>query len=117
MSKGGDNVKVQFQGIGDVYSCSEPVEQKIFCQGIATGWAIMFHIYGNIDSSNMDNILTEESIRKLSFDNEDETGFSINGYTAITSCVIRHRGAATVAEIQLAKTSESDTRKGDTNNG
>ena len=58
-------MRVKFKGSETTYECTEPIEQKVFRSGVAIGWAIMFHIYGDVDSSKVDEIVTPETIRSL----------------------------------------------------
>lgn len=102
-------MRVKFKGSTTTYECSEPIEQKVFRSGSAIGWAVMFHIYGDIDSSQVDKIVTPETISELVFENEDEnnTTFTIAGYSSVTACTIRHKATVTVAELQLTKVGET----------
>lgn len=104
-------MRVQFNGSTRTYECSEPIEQKVFKSGAAVGWAIMFHVYGNFDSTQIDSLITPDAISNLVFLNEDSqnTSFTIPGYSAVTACVIRHKAAITVTELQFTKASETET--------
>lgn len=107
-------MRVRFKGASNSFECSEPVEQKVFRAGVAAGWAAMFHFYGDIDSSEADEMLTPDAISELTFTNEDAqaTSFAINGYSKVTSCTIKHRAGLTVTELQLTKTDEEATENG-----
>lgn len=98
-------MRVQFKGRTDTYECTEPIEQKMFRSGVAIGWAIMFHFYGDVDSSQIDKIVTPETISELVFTNDDEqkTTFTITGYSTITACTVRHKATTTVTELQFTK--------------
>lgn len=102
-------MRVKFKGSETTYECTEPVEQKVFRSGTAVGWAVMFHIYGDIDSSEIDELVTTEAISELTFTNDDEqqTSFVIVGYSAVTACVIRHKSTMTVTELQFTKANEN----------
>lgn len=102
-------MRVRFKGSETTYECTEPVEQKVFRSGTAVGWAVMFHIYGDIDSSEIDELVTTEAISELTFTNDDEqqTSFVIVGYSVVTACVIRHKSTMTVTELQFTKTNEN----------
>lgn len=106
-------MRVKFKNGSVTYECTEPIEQKVFRSGEAVGWAVMFHIYGDFDSSEIDRVVTPETVSELVFANEDQDGteFTISGYSAVTSCVIRHRASSTVSELQLTKQSTAQTVK------
>lgn len=102
-------MRVKFKGSETTYECTEPIEQKVFRSGTAVGWAVMFHIYGDIDSSEIDELVTTEAISELTFTNDDEqqTSFVIVGYSVVTACVIRHKSTMTVTELQFTKANEN----------
>lgn len=108
-------MRVKFKNGTTTYECTEPIEQKVYRSGEAAGWAIMFHIYGDVDSSKIDELITPAAISELTFMNEDaqQTAFTICGYSAVTACTIRHRASSTVTELQFTKTST----EGAENNG
>lgn len=115
-------MKVRFKNSAVTYDCTEPVEQKLFRSGVAYGWAIMFHIYGDIDSSKVDEIVTPETISELTFTNDDENQITIkiDDYSTVTSCTIRHKSASTVTELQFTKANtpeETNSEKGVVENG
>lgn len=99
-------MKVQFKGVSKTFDCTEPVEQKVFQSGSAVGWAIMFHIHTTINSSEVDELITSESISELVFTGGDETkpfSITLTGYSAIRACTIRHRDGASSVELQFTK--------------
>lgn len=98
---------VKFKDSTATYKCTEPVEQKMFRSGVPIGWAIMFHIHCNSDSSQVDKIITSETISELEFGREDENNatFIITGYSVISACTIRHKSATDVIELQFTKAS------------
>lgn len=102
-------MRVKFKGSETTYECTEPVEQKVFRSGTAVGWAVMFHIYGDIDSAEIDELVTTEANSELTFTNDDEqqTSFVIAGYSGVTACVIRHKSTMTVTELQFTKANEN----------
>ena len=112
-------MRVKFKGSEISYECTEPIEQKVFKSGIAVGWAVMFHIYGDIDSSKADEIVTPETVSELTFVNDDEqhTTFSISGYSTVTACVIRHKATTTVTELQFTKANETKFEETTTEEG
>lgn len=111
-------MRVCFKNGQKTYECTEPVEQKLYkagSQGVAAGWVIGFSFYGDVDSEEADNLLTPEGITELTFTGEDGTSaFTVNGYSKLTSCIIRHKEAVTVTEVQLTKidVTETATEKG-----
>lgn len=98
-------MRVKFYGGEKSYECTEPIEQKLFRGGSACGWAVMFHVYGDADSTEIDGVITSEAISVLEFfdDKEPKNTFKITGYSAVTSCVIRHKAQITVTELQFTK--------------
>ena len=106
-------MRVKFKGSETTYECTEPIEQKVFRTGLAVGWAIMFHIYGDVDSSEIDKIVTPETISELTFINEDEqhTTFAVEGYSTMTACTIRHKATNTVTELQFTKANSPEETK------
>lgn len=114
-------MRVKFKGCKTTYKCSEPTEQKVFRSGTAIGWAVMFHIYGGVNSSEIDDAVTPETISELTFtDDEQQILFTIAGYSAVTACTIRHKATTTVAELQFTKANTSEetkTGEGATENG
>lgn len=93
---------VTFKDGATSYDCSEPVEQKIFRSGMPAGWAIMFQIFANLSSSEVDEIITPESISDMTFTSNSET-FEVTGYENITACTIRHSDTSTRIEVQFTK--------------
>ena len=111
-------MKVTFKGSAESITCTEPVEQKMFRSGNGVGWALMFHLHGPLSSSEIDALVTPDSISELTFTSDDEkTTFKLNGYSGVTACMVRHREGATVAELQLTKNSEADSKEGADGNG
>ena len=106
-------MKIKFcNGVTKV--CSAPIEQKVFQQNNGTksaiGWLLTLRVFGEITSSELDNLLSEENIKTLEFltqkENEDEkTIFTLVDYKNVTSSVIQHSDSTTetYAEIQLFK--------------
>ena len=102
-------MKVKFAN-GVVRDCSAPIEQKVFRQGVDSGWVLNFRLNGGVTSAEMDSIVTPENIGSLDFfttneNGEDKALFSLTGYEKITSSTIRHAEdlASAYAEIQLTK--------------
>lgn len=107
-------MNVQFKGNETVFECTEPVEQKLFKTGVAAAWVIMFNIFtdGDMDSAKADEIITENSISEMIFSNSSDKQSKISGYSAITSCTIRHKEEKTAVELQFTKKIEPKNEEG-----
>jgi hypothetical protein len=106
-------VKIRF-GNGVVNVCSAPIEQKLFQQNggtkSAVGWLLTLRVFGEMTSSELDDLLAEKNIKSLEFLTENEAGedkviFTLTNYINVTSSVIHHSDntTETYAEIQLLK--------------
>ena len=105
-------MNVKFKNDTRTFECTEPLEQKLFKAGTAAGWLVTFSIYGDINSTELDGLITSEGISELTFtaNNSGSTmEFILEGYSKVTSCVIRHKENMSVSELQLTKMDESDT--------
>ncbi len=97
-------MKVKFKNGTVEYNCNEPVEQKLFANGKATGWVIIFTVLEELNSKEVDAALTDDAISEITFTKNDGTSIVIEGYQRVASCSVRHRESnATSVEIQLAK--------------
>ena len=85
--------------------CSNPTEQKIFKGGVAAGWICAVVISDTASTSaEIDDLLTIDNISQLTFLNDESAElFTINGYSKVTSAVIRHSENNGTIEIQLQK--------------
>ena len=103
-------MKVKFAN-GVVKGCNAPTEQKIFRTASGeNGWILQLRLIGEITSTELDEILTNENIKSLEFLSETESGedktiFTLDGYEKITSSTIRHAEdtTSTSVDIQLTK--------------
>lgn len=102
-------MKVKFAN-GVVKECAAPTEQKAFKAGIGVGWVLLLRLIGEITSTELDVLLTEDNISSLEFmttteSGEDKTIFTLEGYNKVTSSTIRYaEGEEDIAsEIQLTK--------------
>lgn len=103
-------MKVKFAN-GTVKECAAPTEQKIFkTSGVGAGWVLALRLTGNINSTELDEIINGDNVKVLDFlteteSGEDKTIFSLTGYNKVTSSTIRHAEDtnATHAEIQISK--------------
>ena len=106
-------MKIKFSN-GVTKACSAPIEQKVFQQNNGTksaiGWLLTLRVFGEITSSELDNLVSEENIKTLEFLTQNESGdekniFTLVNYSNLTSSVIQHSDntSETYAEIQLFK--------------
>lgn len=85
------------------FSCTEPIEQKLFANGKATGWVLIFTVLEDLSSKDVDENFTADAISKITFTKNDKTSITVEGYARIASCSVRHKESAPCVEIQLAK--------------
>lgn len=106
-------MKVKFAN-GVVKECTAPTEQKVFktvgTTNVGVGWVLVLRLTGNMTSTELDAVLTEDNVSTLEFLTADESGaekklFSLEGYNKITASTIRHSedSAAAYTEIQMSK--------------
>lgn len=89
---------------GTTMECANPTEQKLFKNGAAAGWLCALTISEAVSSSEFDTVMTPDNVSELAFcDNAGEELFGIDGYSKITSAVVRHNGSSGSTEIQLMK--------------
>ncbi len=90
---------------GTSKACTSPIEQKLFRGGAPAGWICSFRLSEVVTSSEIDVILTDDNISKMTF--SDDNGvelFTIDGYTKVSSTVIRYStDNGSITEIQLSK--------------
>lgn len=99
-------MKIKFKN-GSIYECTNPVEQKIFKNGESAGWICSLGFTQTMNSGEVDALLTLENISQMAFlDDEDTELFNIDGYSKITSAIIRHGDEMGSVNIQLAKSVE-----------
>ena len=94
---------IKLKGNDTELTASSLVEQKLFKQGEAVGWLLSIYLKYDGSASELDSMLTEESLSEITLvgDSEKQTVFS--GYDKMTSCIIRHMTEGSTAEIQLTK--------------
>lgn len=113
-------MKVMFKGVEGAFECTEPIEQKLFQGGSAVGWVLMFHIHGGVSSSDVDGIITPESISDMTFisgEDDNQTAIRLTGYSEIRACTIRHRAGSAVTELQFTKANAPAAKEGAVENG
>lgn len=106
---------VKFKNDTRSFECTEPIEQKLFKADVPAGWLTTFSIYGDLNSTEIDELVTPDNISVLSFTADaesDPTTFNLEGYSKVVSCVIRHSEAKTITELQLTKTEPTINQEG-----
>lgn len=94
---------IKLKGNDSKLTTTSLIEQKIFKQGEPAGWLLAISINGDFSATDIDGLLTEESIGEITLIGETEKATVISGYNKITSCVVRYSENNTIAEIQLTK--------------
>lgn len=97
-------MKLEFSN-GVTKKCRPPVEQKLFSNGVPSGWLLSVRITEQIDSSGLDELLGG-GVDTLTFkDSEGLTLFVLTGYEKAISCSVRYgeSNEEFSAEIQLTK--------------
>lgn len=89
---------------GTIKSCSNPVEQKLFRGEVAVGWLCSVTISETTTSTEIDTLLTVNNISQLTFlgDTSEEL-FTLNGYSKLSSVIVRHSEKSSSVEIQISK--------------
>jgi hypothetical protein len=96
-------MKVQLKN-GTIVGCSNPIEQKVFKGGESAGWICSLTFTDNLNSTEIDNLVTSENMSEMTFLNdENETVVTLTGYEKLTSAIIRHSAEKTSVDIQLTK--------------
>ena len=112
-------MRVKFAN-GTVKHCTAPTEQKVFRnnggENAGAGWVLLIKLTGEVTSSEIDELMTADNIKKLDFfpeaEPETESGdggetpmFTLAGYSKVTSSSIRYaeEKSAVTAEIQMSK--------------
>ena len=98
---------LKFKDLETEYTATGVLEQKLFKQGEAVGWLLSLTLSGEIESPELDNILTKENISEISLQTEggDDAKMIVHfiGYEKLTSCIIRYTDNKSTIEIQIAK--------------
>ena len=86
-------MKVKFKD-GTIVECSTPTEQKVFRAGESAGWILSFALIGNITSTEVDAMISNENIADLTFESQGENDtvntILLSGYNKVSSAIIRH---------------------------
>ena len=89
-------MRIKFKN-GVEKNCANLTEQKLFKSGSPAGWLCSFCISESVT-------LTEDNISKLAFSKDGSSErFAANGYTKVSSAVIRYNDSGSTVEIQLSK--------------
>ncbi len=89
---------------GTTVNCTSPVEQKLYRSGASVGWMCSFRLTDTLTSNDIDTVLTEDNISKIIFvDDGGNELFEIEGYTKLSSVIIRYSESGAAVEIQLSK--------------
>lgn len=94
---------IKFKGKETELTTTSVIEQKIYKQGVASGWLLSLHLSGDFTAQDVDSLLTDESISEITLVGETGENTIISGYEKVTSCVVRYSQESNVAEIQLVK--------------
>lgn len=102
-------MKIKFKD-GTVKTCTNPIEQKMYRNGLEAGWVLMFNIVDTITSNDADKLLHSDNIDSLVFVSdaydEDAVSKTITGYNGVNYVIIKYSDDVNaIAEIQLQKTS------------
>lgn len=102
-------MKIKFND-GTIKECTQPMEQKLFRDGVAVGWLLSFSITGEVvTSDNIDKIITADNVSNLTFtDDEENNLYVLSGYTQLASVAIRHSDTQSRAELQIKKLAKVD---------
>ena len=96
-------MKIRFNDGKEKQVITNPVEQKLFRGGVATGWILNVSI-ASITAEEADGLLTTDNISSITLLNDagDEM-CKILGYEKISALTVRHNDTQSVAEIQFSK--------------
>ena len=56
---------------GTMVGCSNPIEQKIFKGGESAGWVCSLTFTDNLNSTEIDNLVTSENMSEMTFVNDE----------------------------------------------
>ena len=95
---------IQFKN-GTTKKCTSLAEQKLFRGGEPVGWLCSIVVSdAACTSDELDELLTPDNVSALTFFNTDAYKlFEINGYSKVSSAVIRYSENNGAVEIQLQK--------------
>ena len=96
-------MQVKFKGKNTSYQTTTPIEQKLYRGGVSTGWLLVLSLTGELNSTELDELLTTESISEITFISDKNETTVLTGYNSVSSCVIKYADEKTVAELQFTK--------------
>lgn len=94
---------IKLKGNETEFTTTSIIEQKLYKQGVASGWLLSLNISGDFNAEDIDSQLTEESISAITVVGDAPENNVISGYGKVTSCVVRYGADKNTAEIQLVK--------------
>ena len=94
---------IKLKGNETELTTTSVIEQKLYKQGVATGWLLSLNLSGCFSAHDIDGMLSEEGISEITLIGENEENTMISGYEKVTSCVVRYSENKATAEIQLIK--------------
>lgn len=96
-------MRVKFAN-GTIKTCTSPIEQRLYRGGEAAGWLCSFKLSDTTTSTELEAILVEDNLSNMTFlDDNNNTLFTVIGYTKATSAIIRHSETVSTVELQLSK--------------
>lgn len=98
---------VRFKNREEQFNATNIVEQKLFNKGEAVGWLLVFSLSGLASSSELDSIVTKESISEIDLyiieDEIEKQLMTFKDYEKISACSIKYTDEKITADIQLMK--------------
>lgn len=96
-------MKIRFNDGKEKQVITNPIEQKLFRSGAATGWILNASI-ASVTAEEADELLTVDNIGNIMLLNDagDEM-CKVLGYEKVSALTIRHNDVQSVAEIQFSK--------------
>lgn len=96
-------MKIRFKDGTEKNLTANPVEQKLFRNGTASGWVLNMAL-ADVVGEETDSLLSDENISEFALLTEDDVErVKIRGYQKVSAITIRHSDTQNIAEIQLSK--------------
>ena len=96
-------MQVKFKGKNVSYQTTTPIEQKLYRGGVSSGWLLVLSLTGDVNSTELDELLTADSISEITIVSDQNESTVLTGYNSISSCVIKYTEDKTIAELQFTK--------------
>lgn len=96
-------MQVKFKENTKTFQAAALSEQKLYQGGKPVGWLLALSISEGLSSTELDALLTAESMSEISVISGGEETARLTGYTSVSSCVVRYTDEKTVTELQLTK--------------